>query len=328
MDIIAFAAAAAIMGAIITALLAVYEGSASPRGSLERRLGNLLAESTGFEVAAADFGALRQTRTGSLPFIGALLQGKEWTAETAARLESADLRLTVSEFVGLRVFLGLILGTLMILVLGSSLVGVLPAILLGFIGYKLPNFYVNFQRDKRIRKLNEQLPDALSMLANSLKAGFGLMQALDLASKELTHPLATELRRALNDINVGSSSEEALTAMAERSGSEDVDIVITAMLVQQSTGGNLAEILENVAHTMRERIRIRGEIKTLTTQQVFTGFIIGALPIVIGLLISLVNPTYITPLFTETAGNVMLGGAAVLEFFGVMLIKRILAIEV
>jgi tight adherence protein B len=176
--------------------------------------------------------------------------------------------------------------------------------------------------------LNSQLPDALSLLANSLKAGFGLMQALDLASRELSHPLSTELRRALTDINVGLSSDQALIAMAKRSGSEDLDIVITAMLVQQSTGGNLAEILESVAHTMRERIRIRGEIKTLTTQQVFTGFIIGSLPIAIGLLISVINPSYIEPLFTKTVGHVMLAGAGVLEFFGIMLIKKILAIEV
>ena len=100
------------------------------------------------------------------------------------------------------------------------------------------------------------------------------------------------------------------------------------MLVQQSTGGNLAEILDNVAHTMRERIRIRGEIKTLTTQQMLTGFIIGGLPFVIGVPVQLINPDYMTPLFTETVGNVMLGGAVVLEFFGILLIRKILAIEV
>jgi tight adherence protein B len=166
------------------------------------------------------------------------------------------------------------------------------------------------------------------MIANSLKAGFGLMQALDLASRELTHPIATELRRALHDVNVGLSTEEALTSMATRSGSDDLDIVITAMLVQQSTGGNLAEILENVEHTMRERIRIRGEIKTLTTQQTFTGFIIGGLPIALAGIISVINPDYMKPLITEPIGNVMLGGAIVLEFFGFMVIKRILAIEV
>ena len=109
------------------------------------------------------------------------------------------------------------------------------------------------------------------------------MQSLDLASRELEHPIATELRRTLHDINVGCEHRGgARRALAKRSGSDDLDIVITAMLIQQSTGGNLAEILDNVAHTMRERIRIRGEIKTLTSQQMLTGFIIGGLPILHG----------------------------------------------
>jgi tight adherence protein B len=151
---------------------------------------------------------------------------------------------------------------------------------------------------------------------------------MDLVSKELEHPIATDIRRMLQDINVGSSTEEALQGMADRSGSDDLDIVVTAMLIQQSTGGNLADILETVAHTMRERIRIRGEIKTLTTQQVMTGFIIGLLPVFIGLAISVLNPDYISLLFTRTVGNIMLAGGLLMEFIGVFIIKRILDIEV
>jgi tight adherence protein B len=127
---------------------------------------------------------------------------------------------------------------------------------------------------------------------------------------------------------VGSSTEAALQSLAKRTGSKDFDIVITAMLIQQSTGGNLAEILENVAHTMRERVRIRGEIATLTSQQMLTGYIIGGLPIAMGVAFTFINPSYITPLFTTNAGHVLLMGAVVLEFFGVMLIRKILAIEV
>jgi tight adherence protein B len=166
------------------------------------------------------------------------------------------------------------------------------------------------------------------MLSNSLKAGFGLMQSLDLASRELAHPMSTELRRVIQDVSVGMLRDEALQNMASRCGSADLDIVVTAMLIQQSTGGNLAEILDNVGYTMRERIRIRGEIKTLTTQQMMTGFIIGGLPIALLGIFSVVSPGYTSPLFTETIGNLLLVGAAVMEFIGVVIIKRILAIEV
>jgi tight adherence protein B len=166
------------------------------------------------------------------------------------------------------------------------------------------------------------------MLANALKSGFGLMQSMDLVARELEHPIATDIRRMLQDINVGAATDEALQNLARRSGSSDLDIVVTAMLIQQSTGGNLAEILETVGHTMRERIRIRGEIKTLTTQQVMTGVIIGFLPVFLAFAIGVINPDYIGLLFTRTAGQVMVAVAVLMEMFGMFIIKRILAIEV
>ncbi len=123
-------------------------------------------------------------------------------------------------------------------------------------------------------------------------------------------------------------TDEALMQFSKRSGSADLDIVVTAMLIQHSTGGNLSEILETVGHTMRERNRIRGEIKTLTTQQTMTGFVIGGLPIFLALGILLMNPGYIEPLYSTLPGQAMLAGAVVLETFGVIVIKKILAIEV
>ena len=136
------------------------------------------------------------------------------------------------------------------------------------------------------------------------------------------------MKRTIQEIQVGSTTEEALRNFSDRSGSGDLDIVVTAMLIQQSTGGNLAEILDNVGHTMRERIRIRGEIKTLTTQGLMTGVIIGGLPIFIGMAVSVINPGYINPLFHSLIGNVMLGFGVALETMGVLIIKKILAIEV
>ena len=117
-------------------------------------------------------------------------------------------------------------------------------------------------------------------------------------------------------------------AMASRSGSRDLDIVVTGMLVQQSAGGNLSEILDNVAHTMRERIRIRGEIKTLTSAQMMTGLVIAGLPVFLAVGFSIMSPDYMKPLVTTSIGNAMLIGAGMMEFFGFILIRRILAIEV
>jgi tight adherence protein B len=237
------------------------------------------------------------------------------------------MKLTVSEFVAVRVFLALILAAVAYFAL-SGIPAIILTLLAGLFGWIAPSFWVTMQINGRVNKINAQLPDALTLISNSVKAGFGLMQALDMAAREVQHPLGTELKRTLADINVGSGTEEALLNLAKRSGSDDLEIVITAMLIQQTTGGNLSEILDNVAHTMRERIRIRGEIKTLTSQQMLTGFVIGALPIAMVILFTLLNPDYMTPLFTTTIGYVMIAGACVLELFGVMLIRKILAIEV
>jgi tight adherence protein B len=326
MDMIALAAAVCVMGAIIVGMYAFYQSSAAPRSQLSRRLGNILGETSAYELAAQGE-ALRPKRLGRIPIITSLLEGKSSTNETATRLERADMKLTVSEFVAVRVFLALILAAVAYFVL-SGIPAIILTLLAGLFGWIAPSFWVTMQINGRVNKINAQLPDALTLISNSVKAGFGLMQALDMAAREVQHPLGTELKRTLADINVGSGTEEALLNLAKRSGSDDLEIVITAMLIQQTTGGNLSEILDNVAHTMRERIRIRGEIKTLTSQQMLTGFVIGALPIAMVILFTLLNPDYMTPLFTTTIGYVMIAGACVLELFGVMLIRKILAIEV
>ncbi len=266
MDPIALLAALAVLGAIVTAMLAMYNAAASPRGNLERRLGSLMGEDSGYQVIPASVSGLRRSRTGTIPIISALLANRSGTDDLGIQLERADMKLTVSEYVAARIFFGLFGAGLPILLLGTGPKGVAAAVIAGLFGYMLPRFYM--MRSKRLTKLNEQLPDMLTMLANALKSGFGLMQSMDLVGKELEHPIATDIRRMLQEINVGSSTEDALQNLAECSGSADLDIVVTAMLIQQSTGGNLAEILDTVGHTMRERIRIRGEIKTLTTQQV------------------------------------------------------------
>jgi tight adherence protein B len=328
MDLIALLAALTVLGAIVMGLMALYQATANPRGDLERRLGTLMGDDAGFEIAAASFEGLRSRRMGSIPIISSLLANRASTDDLAIDLERADMKLTVSEFVAARIFFGLFGVGIPILLFGTTPKGVGAAVVAGLFGYMLPKLYMSRGKSKRLSKLNDQLPDMLTMLANALKSGFGLMQGMDLVAKELEHPIATDMRRMLQDINVGSSTEDALQALAERSGSADLDIVVTAMLIQQSTGGNLAEILDTVGHTMRERIRIRGEIKTLTTQQVMTGFIIGMLPVFIALAIFVLNPDYISLLFTRTAGNFMLAGGVMMEFIGMFLIKRILNIEV
>jgi len=323
MDLLAAVTAVSAMVTVIIGLFAFY-GTAVPsaaavRGRLEGLMTGTSVIDTGSSVA------LRKSGSGGGPF-AALVSGK-LTEQLAVQIERADLTLSPGEYVALRLmfaFAGFVGPVFFV----SGMTGVLIGLVAAVIGYNLPKIYLNRRRQGRVDKLNAQLPEALTMISNSLKAGFGLLQALNVAADQLSHPISTELSRTIHEMNIGSSAEEALLALSERAGSYDLDIVVTAILVQRTVGGNLGEILDTVADTMRERIRIRGEIQTLTAQQKLTGVVIGLLPIGIGVLFQFLSPNYISPLFTTFVGKVMLGIAAVLETIGVLIIQRILKIEV
>jgi tight adherence protein B len=327
MQIEALLAAACVMGAIVCAAMAFFGMSASPRDALDRRLGGVIGDQNG-QTQQALASEVMRTRKTIFPTLAAYLDRKNITASIQMELDRADMRFSVSEFVALRVFLGLIGIALGVVMVGAGPAGLGVGLVLGTIGYKAPAVKMHMAQGGRVKKINEQLLQALTMLSSSLKAGFGIMQGMDICARDLAHPLSTEFRRTIQDINVGSTLEEALKAFSVRCGSADVDIVVTAMLIQQSTGGNLSEILDNVNETMRERIRIRGEIKTLTTQQSMSGWVIGGLPLVLCLMIFLMNPSYLTPLYKDVIGLGLLAVAGFLEFVGVMVIKKILAIEV
>jgi tight adherence protein B len=328
MDLLPLLAALTVGGAIVCGFLAYIQMMASPRADMERRLGHIVGGEADLEAVALGNDALRSSGKRSFTTIAQFLDRRNLTERIQLDLDRADMKLSVSEFVALRIFMMLIFAAVAMLFFGTGGIGGLIVIALGFVGYKLPLFKMKMAQGGRLKKINEQLLEALTMLSSSLRAGFGLMQGMDILSRELPHPLSTEMRRFIQDINVGSSTEEALQNLSKRCGSADVDIVITAMVIQQQTGGNLAEILDNVNATMRERVRIRGEIKTLTTQQAMSGWVIGLLPPVVALFIFMINPIYMQPLYKEAIGWAMLAAAVVMEFVGVMIIKKIIAIEV
>jgi len=224
----------------------------------------------------------------------------------------------------LRLVVGLVLGAMSLLVVPFPPV----AFVAGGAGFLLVGMWLSRRITSRTHKLEAQMIELLQMLASGLRAGFGLMQGLEAAAEQLPDPLAAEIRRTLRDTAMGASVEQALTALNERVGSSDFDIVITAILIQRSVGGNLAEILDNVAHTMRERERIRGEIRTITSQQRLTGYVIGGIPIGLLIIFFLVSPDFTGLLFTNSLGRMMLGGGAVMEFLGFLVIRKIVNIEV
>lgn len=240
-------------------------------------------------------------------------------------LDRAGLTLTTKEYLILRAVLGVVFAALLYIPFSAFPVVALGGLPLGFLA---ASFWVQRRIASRTKKLEEQMVEMLQMLASGLRAGFGLIQAIEAAADQIPAPLSTEMQRTLRDISVGSSVEDALTALNARVGSSDFDIVITAILIQRSVGGNLAEILDNVAHTMRERERIRGEIRTLTSQQRMTGYVIGGIPVGLGAMFFLISPEFTSLLFTDPLGRMMLGAAIVMEGVGFLVIRKIVNIEV
>jgi tight adherence protein B len=255
---------------------------------------------------------------------GVNLISSNLAAKWATDLERAGLAFNVREFLSLRIVVAVVLT-----VLGMALSPVPQLGLLGApLGYMAVGFWLKRRINSRLHKLEKQMVELLQTLASGLRAGFGLVQALESAAEQLPSPLSLEVRRTLRDTAMGSSIDNSLQALNERVGSADFDIVITAILIQRSVGGNLAEILDNVAHTMRERERIRGEIRTLTSQQRMTGFVIGGIPIGLGIIFMLISPDFTKLLFTDSLGRMMLGGAVVMEGIGFFVISKIVNIEV
>jgi tight adherence protein B len=321
-DPLAAVAALSVMATVVVALFAFYGNAVPSAVAVRGRLDGLMSG-----TSVVDTGPVALRKSGSESAFFARFAVGKIGEQLEEQLGHADMTISPGEYVVLRLALALagFIGTIFFM---SGPAGFAAAGGAAIVGYNLPKLYMNRRRKKRVEKLNAQLPEALTMISNSLKAGFGLLQALNATSDQMTHPISTELSRTIHEMNIGSSAEEALQALAERGGSYDLDIVVTAILVQRTVGGNLGEILDTVAETMRERIRLRGQIQTLTAQQKLTGIVIGLLPVGVGLLFQLMSPGYMEPLFTTLTGKMMLGGAVVLETIGIMVIQRMLKIEV
>jgi tight adherence protein B len=214
-------------------------------------------------------------------------------------LARADLKLTVAEFILIKLgcaLLGAGLGAF--LGRASFAAAVASAIVAAVLFSFLPNLYVGFMAKRRIKMFNDQLGDTITMMANALRGGYSFLQTLDMVGREAPNPIAAEFKRVVQEVGLGRTTEEALSNLLRRMPSDDLDLLITAVSIQMEVGGNLAQILDTIGHTIRERVRIKGEINTLTAQGRISGWVITALPIGLAIIVSTINPDYMAPIFT------------------------------
>jgi tight adherence protein B len=206
--------------------------------------------------------------------------------------------------------------------------GLLSAALAAGAGFFAPAIGVRFYRRKRVSRFNAQLTEALQQMANALRAGFTLPQAIDQVGREANGPLRQEFGLFSKEVKLGIAVDEALAAMAKRVGSEDLDLLAASTAIARQLGGNLAELFESIAATIRERFRLEGKIAALTSQGRLQGLIVAALPVLIGLFLNAYRPDLIAPMFESAYGYVLVGAVVLLQSIGFVAIRRIVAIDV
>lgn len=205
--------------------------------------------------------------------------------------------------------------------------GIIIIVMLVIAGIILPPAVIYTMRKNRMEKFDSQLGDALTVISNSLRAGFSFEQAIASMSEDLPDPIGAEFRKVVQELELGAKLEESMDKVAKRMQSKDMELMNTAVAIQRQVGGNLADILENIGKTIRDRIIIKKNIKALTAQGEISGKIIALLPIVLLVMISMVNPEYMEPMFNTTYGYVLLSVSVVLEILGYVMIKKLINIE-
>jgi tight adherence protein B len=251
----------------------------------------------------------------------------EWFSNISRDLARADLRYRPTEYVSLIVIASIGTGIVTGLLFKSIFIAPVGAI----IGIFLPGFYVRQKKSARLHAFENQLADMLNLEVNSLRAGYSIMQALESVAKEMPTPTSVEIRRVVQEVQIGITMDTALDNLLRRMDSPDLKLVVTAMNIQREVGGNLAEILETIAHTIRERVRIKGEIRVLTSQQMTTGYLVAGLPFALSAFLYFYNPSYIMRFFnpeTQTCGIPMVICAFLLIASGFFAVKQIVNIEV
>ena len=230
-----------------------------------------------------------------------VMERQDWSARMATSLARADLKLKPAEFLVVWavtpiffVLFAFVIG--LVFPVARTPIGLFVFFLLGAF---MPRMYLKRRQGKRLNEFNKQLPDTINLLANSLRAGSSFLQGIEMVSREGRPPISTEFERVLREMNLGVSMAATLDNLVRRVASEDLELMVTAIAIQSQVGGNLATVLDAIAFTIRERVRIKGEIKTLTAQQRYSGYVITGLPVALGGLLALISPSYMGPMFEK-----------------------------
>jgi tight adherence protein B len=331
----------AVAGVAALAIILIAVGVATSGGSgISDRLERYAAKPKDQgKAAATGQGGVAEliAQSQALNSLNRVVEQRDFGANLARDIARADLKLKPSEF--LLIWAATVVGIPIVMLVLSPFLPALgnPLFLLigGFVGFLLPRFWLGRRKSGRLGAFNKQLPDTITLIANALRAGSSFLQAIELVVRESRPPISTEFGRVIREVNLGLPFDQALENMVRRVRSDDLELMATAISIQHQVGGNLAEILDSIAYTIRERIRIKGEIRTLTAQQRLSGYVVAGLPIGLAAFLFVAAPGFMQPMFDDRvsliglpAGVIILAFGGFMMFLGFMAIRRIVDIEV
>ena len=309
--------------AFILLVVGIVISVSSERSLVEERLGRYIEDEATYAQTAA---AVKETPI--TDWLTKQVERSSWGDKIAKDLARADLKFKPGEYIALMVLAAFGVGVLGYFIGSQS---VLVAVIGAIVGAFLPRMYVKREQSNRLIKFDGQLPDMLNLMVNGLRAGYSNLQAMEAVSREMPNPIADEFRRVVQEISLGVPTEKALENLLRRIPSDDLDLVITAMNVQREVGGNLAEILDTISHTIRERVRIKGEIRVLTAQVMYSGRFLAMLPLFVIGILYLLNREYMMEFFKPESvpcGYIALGIGGLMIVAGYFVMNKIGEVEV
>lgn len=294
----------------------------SERSLVEQRLGRYVEQ----EARAAKKEMERSTLVSD--WVNARLEKSKMGGGVARELARADIKLRTAEYFIIVIVIGLLMAAFIWYVGGQNIIVAVIGFLIGIL---LPRIYVKRQQSKRLQNFNNQLADMLNLMVNGLRAGYSTMQAMEAVSREMPAPISDEFRRVVQEMQLGISMEIALENLLRRIPSDDLDLVVAAINVQREVGGNLAEVLDTISYTIRERVRIKGEVRVLTSQVVYSGRFLAMMPLIISAALWFLNRPYMMEFFnpeTRVVGLIALGIGGFMIMLGYFVMTRIASIDV
>jgi tight adherence protein B len=289
-----------------------------------RESGSLIEERLGFADGLGESEAPEKSKSPLGDALNRALADRGIGANLATQLARADLKITVGEFMAASVILIVAAGGIAYFLKRDVLITIGACVAAFF----APRFYLARLRGARLKAFNEQLGDSINLMVNGIRAGYSILQAMESVSQEMAPPIAEEFGRIVREMQFGIPMDEAMDHMLRRAPSDDLDMFITAINVQREVGGNLAEVLESISYTIRERVRIKGEIRAKTAMTRGSGYMIAAVPIVVSVLVYFINPAFMGPMFVDLCGQIMLGIALLGIVVGFVVINKVVDIDV